>query len=419
MLRILHVCHNDPRLHAGGTEIVARELYEELARRDGVDGVFLAGTNELHRARRPGTAFQTVGRGGRDMLMWSGGFDQFNLVQADVGGVFTEFVELLRDYRPQVVHFHHLLLVGVEAIFAVRRALPEARIVVSLHDYTAICHREGVMVRRDGGTLCREATPDACTGCFPEIPRGHFKLRDVNIRTHFRLVDAFLAPSRFLRDRYVAWGIAPERIRVLRNGRALPPPAPPRAVPPGGRRDAFAVFGNLSPMKGTLVALQAAQRLAAAGGPAFSLAIHGSPEFQTDAFRKEIAAAVDGCGGRAMVTGRYRADDVPALVAGADWVVVPSVWWENAPLVIQEAFHHGRPVLCSDIGGMAEAVTDGVDGLHFRMGDAAALAGCMRRAIEEDGLWDRLRAGMAPARSVAACADEHLALYEELRATAA
>ena len=72
--------------------------------------------------------------------------------------------------------------------------------------------------------------------------------------------------------------------------------------------------------------------------------------------------------------------DLPRLMAEVDWVVVPSLWWENSPLVIQEAFLHGRPVICSDIGGMAEKVTDGVNGLHFRAGDRA-----QPRARDRDG----------------------------------
>ena len=67
-------------------------------------------------------------------------------------------------------------------------------------------------------------------------------------------------------------------------------------------------------------------------------------------------------------------------MASVDWVVVPSIWWENSPLVIQEAFLHGRPVICSDIGGMAEKVDDGVNGLHFRTGDPRSLAQAIRRA---------------------------------------
>jgi glycosyltransferase involved in cell wall biosynthesis len=97
-----------------------------------------------------------------------------------------------------------------------------------------------------------------------------------------------------------------------------------------------------------------------------------------------------------------------------DWVVVPSIWWENAPLVIQEAFVHGRPVICSDVGGMAEAVRDGTDGLHFTRGNSRALALAMRLAIEEPGLWQRLSDGILPVRTVREAADEHLALYAAL-----
>jgi glycosyltransferase involved in cell wall biosynthesis len=81
-------------------------------------------------------------------------------------------------------------------------------------------------------------------------------------------------------------------------------------------------------------------------------------------------------------------------MANVDWVVVPSIWWENAPLVIQEAFIHKRPVICSDIGGMAEKVTDGVNGLHFRAGDPLSLAETIRKAATTPGLWDHLRKGI-------------------------
>ncbi len=78
-------------------------------------------------------------------------------------------------------------------------------------------------------------------------------------------------------------------------------------------------------------------------------------------------------------------------------MVVPSIWWETGPLVVWEAFQHGRPVICSDIGGMSEKVTDGVNGLHFRRGDADDLAETMLRAAETPGLWEQLHAGIPDA----------------------
>ena len=111
---------------------------------------------------------------------------------------------------------------------------------------------------------------------------------------------------------------------------------------------------------------------------------------------------------------------MPRLMAGADWVVFPSTWWENAPLVINEAFQHGRPVICSGIGGAAELVRDGVNGLHAPVGDAAGLADVMRRAIEEPGLWQRLRQGVEPPAGIGESAARHRVLYDGLiRAAAA
>ena len=66
-------------------------------------------------------------------------------------------------------------------------------------------------------------------------------------------------------------------------------------------------------------------------------------------------------------------------------MVVPSIWWETGPLVVMEAFQYGRPVICSDIGGMSERVTDGVNGLHFRRRDPDDLARKMQRAAETPG----------------------------------
>ena len=109
-----------------------------------------------------------------------------------------------------------------------------------------------------------------------------------------------------------------------------------------------------------------------------------------DALLEEITAGPN----NVTLVGKYEHDDLPRLMAEIDWVVVPSRWWENSPLVIQEAFLHGRPVICSDIGGMAEKVTDGVNGLHFRAGDPRSLARVLERATTTPGLWESLRAGI-------------------------
>jgi glycosyltransferase involved in cell wall biosynthesis len=82
--------------------------------------------------------------------------------------------------------------------------------------------------------------------------------------------------------------------------------------------------------------------------------------------------------------------------------------------VIQEAFFHGRPIIASDIGGMAEKVRDGIDGLHFHVSNPESLAEAMTRAIREPGLWSHLHAGIRPPTTAEDAAGAHARLFERL-----
>ncbi|MGE0725668.1 MAG: glycosyltransferase family 4 protein [Alphaproteobacteria bacterium] len=413
-VRVLHLVHNHPDLHAGGTEIFARELFQALREMHDTEGRLVAAVDSIHRRPHPGTNLLAAGADAEELLLWSGHFDRFHLNQPDTEGALFELAELVESFAPDVVHFHHLLMVGANAIPLIRRVRPDVRIVLSLHDYHAICHRDGVMLQHPGNERCDSATPNRCHGCFPEIDQARFRVRELMLKAHLAGVDRFVAPSRFLRDRYVAWGLPGERIEIVPNGRKLPDRTPKRRLRRGERRSSFAVLGNLSPYKGTPVALAAAARLIEGRAPDFTLRIFGGHDFQSAAFVQAFDAGIARLGSRAIHHGRYRADQVAALLADVDWVIVPSIWWENAPLVVDEAMHHRRPVICSDIGGLAERVRDGVDGLLFRAGDPVALAEAMERAMTEPGLWQRLSDGIRPVRTIERAAAEHLALYRSL-----
>lgn len=407
--RVLFIAHNHPSLHPGGSEIFAHDLFKAMKASGKVDSMFLACTNTVHREQKPGTSFQTLGRSSDEVMLWAGHFDHFTLSQVDLHGIVPDLSQLLLSYRPDVVHFHHTLLIGVEMLFLVRRLLPRCRIVFTLHDYYAICANHGQMVKAGSLELCREATPDACRQCFPGIGADKFVLRDKHVRTLLSLVDDFVAPSEFLRQRYIAWGLDPDRIRVIRNGRPRVARQPARPTS-GGRRNIFGYFGNLSPFKGVNVALDAARLLQAEGWD-FQFMIHGGTPFQSDEFKTEFGQRLKAAQPAAQHLGPYQSGEISQLMRAVDWVVMPSVWWENAPLVIQEAFLHGRPVLCSGIGGMAEAVMDGISGLHFRTGDSRSLADVMRRAMGEDGLWQRLHKGLPQVPTMTATAEAYLDAY--------
>jgi len=93
-----------------------------------------------------------------------------------------------------------------------------------------------------------------------------------------------------------------------------------------------------------------------------------------------------------------------------DAVVVPSTWWENSPVVIEEALARRVPVICSDIGGMAERVRDGVDGWHFAVGNSSSLAEVIGRVADAASA---TLPGMRRPTSVATVVQEHLVAYSD------
>src|SRR5207302_10051670 len=114
------------------------------------------------------------------------------------------------------------------------------------------------------------------------------------------------------------------------------------------------------------------------------------------------------------LAGRYQQVEIPALMSQVDWVVVPSIWWENAPMVIQEALSARRPVICSDVGGMAEKIQPGVNGLHFRLGDPFSLADTIRYAIGNPELWDKVLSQIADQHSISEHVSTLAGMYNEL-----
>jgi glycosyltransferase involved in cell wall biosynthesis len=416
--KVLYVSHNHPEIRPGGAEAYALELHEAM--RDGGEweSIFLARTgppfstaSRYHEGtlltgvndRDPGQYFFYTELSDYDWLLNS---------TSNKTTITTHFRDFLLAQQPDVVHFQHTLFIGMEAIREVRNSLPDAAIVYTLHEFLPICHRHGQMLRATDEEPCMEESPRRCHECFPEISPQDFFMRKRFVQSQMELVDLFIAPSKFLGERYVDWGIPEEKIRVEEYGRLPLGHAPPTAR--RKKRNRFGFFGQFSHYKGVNVVLKAARRLAEDGVEA-RIWLHGANlEIQPQEFQDEFAELLEESGESVEMVGRYDHDQLGSLMENVDWVVVPSRWWENSPLVIQEAFMHGRPVICSDIGGMAEKVTDGVDGLHFRAGDPEDLARTISKAAASPQLWRTLAGGISPVYSMEDHVEELLGLYGEL-----
>ncbi|HJS50139.1 MAG TPA: glycosyltransferase, partial [Gaiellaceae bacterium] len=246
--RVLFICHNHPEVRPGGAEAYALELHRYLRDSDIYEPIFLAkGGPPLSPGGRPhsGTLTSLVGKARDEYFFYTDdyGYDwTFGTVPHDKELYTKHLRAFLRAVRPDLVHLQHTMFFGYDVLREIRNSLPEAPIVYTLHEYMPICHRQGQMLRMVDDQPCLEESPRRCHECFPEISPQTFFLRKRFIQSHLSLVDLFIAPSEFLRQRYIDWGIPAERIRTEEYGRTLDPvPADePRDV-----RNRFAFFGQL------------------------------------------------------------------------------------------------------------------------------------------------------------------------------
>jgi glycosyltransferase involved in cell wall biosynthesis len=290
--------------------------------------------------------------------------------------------------------------------------VPKARIVLTLHEFLAICHHYGQMVRRDSFVLCARSGPRDCAQCFPDQSPQNFFLRKAYIMRYFREVDHFIAPSEFLAGRYVEWGLERTRISVIENGsRHVASRAAQGDTSGPVLRLGF--FGQISKLKGINVILDAA-RILAQSKAAVRIDIHGDHTSQPTEFQAEFLERLKTAPENVQYFGPYPNDRVSQLMGTVDAILVPSIWWENSPLVIQEALATGCPVICSDIGGMKEKVRPGLDGFHFQAGSAFALAELLTKLSEDRTPLNAVRTSMRKPPSLAETAAFTQDLYRAL-----
>ncbi|GAB3670269.1 glycosyltransferase family 4 protein [Halopiger thermotolerans] len=429
-MHVLLAAHALPPATTGGTELYTVRLAEALAAR---------GHEVTVAAPRGATA--TVD--GATVVELpdprpSDGTDD-GIAFDDAGGVVSPAIDaavtaLLEAREPDLVHLQHFK--GLSASIPSRCAERGIPCVATLHDFWTLCHRE--QLRRPDGTRCSgPSSVEKCIGCYAGVvARALAPASDDSESDESRLerlageragleaavaepvarrtrrlrraladCDRLVSPSRFLRDVFVEYGTDPERIVHRRNGirtgrfrRATFEPDEPLHVGYAGR---------IAESKGVHLLLAALERL-----PDADLEVHVHGRFEPDeepyhARLRDRAADRD----RVRFHGRY--DDAADVFPEFDVFVLPSIWLENSPLVIQEAFAAGVPVVTGDRGGMAELVDNGADGLTVPVGDADALAAALRHLATDPDLVRRLRAGVEEPTDLGTHADELLALYGE------
>ncbi len=341
------------------------------------------------------------------------------------------FRSVLLDVQPDLVHFQHLIHLSIGCVAIARDA--GLATVLHCHDYWALCAR--VQLIRPDGERCESSMGAGCLLCvkdrdLDQIPRarrlGSFArpllerfagrahrapegssvrrrwegLLDIVDRPRAVLgayadADLLVSPSRFLREKLLSSGaFDADRFVFSDNGLRTDGLAALKKRPDPRGRLRVAFIGTLAWYKGGETLIRAMQRL---GAERIVLDVYGAFDPEADEHHAELQRLA---GDNVSFRGRFDNSKLSEVYTEIDVLVVPSIWFENSPITIHEAYLAGTPVVASDLGGMAEYVRDGVDGLLFEPGSDEDLARVLLRLLREPGLIDELSRDFMDVKSI-------------------
>ncbi len=273
---------------------------------------------------------------------------------------------LLRNQKPQIVHVHNTFMVISPSIYSACREAG-VPVVQTLHNFRLFC--PAAFFYRDGH-VCEDCSDHSLWrgiqhACYrqsrPTTAAVALMLEFHRLRhTWEQGIDTFIALNEFARNKFISLGLPAEKVCVKPNFLYSDPG---KRTEPGQ----YAMFaGRLSPEKGVSTLLSAWARLKTR----IPLRIIGDgpllPTLQAEAAKRGLSDV--------HFEGRLNREQTLAAFKGASFMLFPSLWYENFPMVIAEAFACSTPVIGSRLGALEVIVQDGHTGLHFAPGDPADLA---------------------------------------------
>lgn len=377
--RVCILAHSHPDFSKGGGEMAAHRQFTAM-RAAGRQAIFV-GACDIGTHYASSRATEGVMPHGEDEYVYFFPGMAEDRLAWDDSYQRRMLVDFLAGLDCDVYHLHHYWRIGIDLIDELMVARPEATFVMTLHEMLAICLHHGQMIKTRSRELCRREAPLNCLACFPDQTLERFAFRKAALLSVLRRFDHVIYPSDFIRDRYRAWGLG-ARCSVLENYLGDQLMALPR-VPGDAERLAprFGFFGQPTAFKGLDILLRALP-LALRDAPGITLTLFGAEREDVLRLFPSLDPVIEAAGQSVTFAGRYDSLDAIDLMRSVGWVVVPSIWWENSPVVIQEARRAGTPLIVSDIGGMAEKTAPGIDGIHFKRGSPVDLAHAMLRAAD-------------------------------------
>jgi len=303
-----------------------------------------------------------------------------------------KFEKLLKDFKPDIVHVHNLYHQISPSILPVAKkyGIP---VVMHLHDYKLICPNYQMLC---GNQICEECAAPNYYRCFFKkcFQNSYLKSLVVTIEMYLhhnilkiyeKNIDLYIAPSQFMKDICVRHGVPDAKIKVIYNFVDDVAPLPRTTL-----GNYVLYLGRLSAEKGLPVAINAIAQ--STGSLGLKIAGEGPQEIVCRMLIKKLKLEK-----RVELLGHKLGEELKDLIAQAQAIVIPSVWYENMPFSMLEALALGKIVIASRIGGLPELIKEGVNGFLFAMGDSKALAAIFDKlgTIDSESMSEQARQSVA------------------------
>ncbi len=339
--------------------------------------------------------------------------------------------EFLQEYCPDIFHLiSGYLMTGSSLRVIQEKGIPT---ILTLMDFWFLCRRI-TLYRSDGRLSQPPIHAENCVQCIGEENTGYNFLGKMfpmimaqywkGQKSHIRLfedrmrflintlnsVDVIISRSRFMKEIYEDEGVEPERIILSRQGLDI-------GHFQNNNLDEIRLneklrigySGQIAPVKGVHILIKAVKLIR---DPRLEVKIYGNVTSFPKYTEQLMQMAKNDS--RIQFAGMFSREDLVNVMNNLDVIVVPSLWYENSPNVILEAFATQTPVIASDMGGMAELVKHQENGLLFKIGDAEALAEQLSLLIDDPTLLGCLRRGIEPVKSIENEIDDLEKIYNSL-----
>ncbi|PIT87132.1 MAG: hypothetical protein COU31_04620 [Candidatus Magasanikbacteria bacterium CG10_big_fil_rev_8_21_14_0_10_40_10] len=273
--------------------------------------------------------------------------------------------------EPQVAHLHNVVHQLSATTFKTLRKL-KVPIVYTVHDVQPMCPNHRMITQ---GNLCEKCFKHRYYNCLRYKCIADSRLKSLSgmleayyyyLRGIWNMVDIFVCPSEFMRDKMIEWGFERKKIRLLRNFHQAP-----AQIKPLGNKIVY--LNRLHEEKGIKVFMEATRKLRQ-----YQIIVAGDGP-QDDWVKKQIKQFSLT---HVQKIGRVQGEEWKKIMADARVVVVPSLFYENCSISILEALANGRLVVASDRGGNSELITQGQTGFLADAQDPDSFSIFIKEAME-------------------------------------